>query len=143
MPFKIVIGEKTGKSWKIEMESDYLMGKNIGDKVNGKEIKEDFEGYEFEIKGGSDHAGFPLSKDVEGLAYKRLLLTKGFGMRESGGGLRKRKAVRGKIISNTTSQLNLAVVKEGKKKLSEIFADQNKPAVKEEKKVETAVAPAA
>ena len=42
------------------------------------------------------------------------------------GGLRLRKTVRGKIISNAIVQINLKPTKEGSKKLSEIFADQNK-----------------
>jgi len=40
--------------------------------------------------------------------------------------LRLRKTVRGKIISNAISQINLKVVKQGSKKLSEIFPEQNK-----------------
>ena len=42
-------------------------------------------------------------------------------------GLRLRKTVRGKIISTAISQINLKVVKEGGKKLSEVFPDQGKP----------------
>jgi len=127
MVFKINIGHK-GKSWKLETEADFLIGKTIGEKINGKELKADLEGYELEITGGSDIAGFPLSKDVEGLGLKRVLLKKGWGMRiAKPKGLRLRKTVRGKQISNSVSQINLKVVKEGSKKLEEIFPDQNKP----------------
>ena len=42
-------------------------------------------------------------------------------------GLRLRKMVRGKIISQAVSQINLKILKEGSKKLIEIFPDQNKP----------------
>ena len=42
------------------------------------------------------------------------------------GGLRLRKTVRGKLISPAISQINLKVLKEGGKKLSEVFEDQNK-----------------
>lgn len=132
MPFKINISEK-GKAWKLETEDEILVGKSIGDHVNGAEIKPEFEGYELELTGGSDTSGFPLSKDVEGFGMKRVLLTKGWGMREPGEGLRKRKTVRGKQIANTTSQINLKVIKAGKKPLQEIFPDQNKP---KEKKTE-------
>jgi len=127
MVFKINIGHK-GKSWKLETEADFLIGKTIGEKINGKELKAELEGYELEITGGSDIAGFPLSKDVEGLGLKRVLLKKGWGMRiAKPKGLRLRKTVRGKQISNSVSQINLKVVKEGSKKLEEIFPDQNKP----------------
>jgi hypothetical protein len=42
-------------------------------------------------------------------------------------GLRMRKTVRGKVISPAIVQINLKIVKEGNKKLSEIFPDQNQP----------------
>lgn len=127
MPLKLNISEK-GKAWKLEVSEDVLSGKNIGDKFDGKEIKPELEGYELEITGGSDSAGFPLSKDVEGLGLKGLILKKGWGMKESGEGLRLRKTVRGKTISGTTSQVNINVLKAGKKPLAEIFPEQNKAA---------------
>ena len=133
MVVKIIIGEN-GKAWRVELEGEVLTGKSVGDKVNGEEIKQELAGYEFEITGGSDNAGFPLSKDVAGVGLKRVLLTKGFGMRDSRKGVRLRKTQRGKVISSTIAQINLKVVKAGSKKLQELFPEQNKP--KEEKKEE-------
>ena len=83
--------------------------------------------------------------DVEGAELRRVLLTKGWGMwkrpRRLGKkvvstprGLRLRKTVRGRQLSEKTSQVNLAVIKTGQKKLVDIFPDQNKP--KENKPVE-------
>jgi small subunit ribosomal protein S6e len=66
MPIKLNISEK-GKAWKLEIPEEVLSGKSVGDKFDGKELKPELEGYELEITGGSDNAGFPLSKDVEGL----------------------------------------------------------------------------
>ncbi len=132
MPFKLNIGQK-GKSWKLETEAEYLVGKSIGATIEGKEIKQELEDYTFEITGGSDYAGFPLSKNIEGIGLKKLLLTRGWGMHEKTKGLRRRKTTRGKTIASTTTQINLKVIKEGKKPLEEIFPDQNKP---KEKRVE-------
>jgi hypothetical protein len=42
------------------------------------------------------------------------------------GGLRLRKTVRGKIISPAIIQINLKLIKEGSKKLSELYPEQNK-----------------
>jgi small subunit ribosomal protein S6e len=126
MPTKLNISEK-GKSWKLEVSEETLSGKSIGDKVAGKDIKPELEGYELEIRGGSDSAGFPLSKNIEGLGLKRSILKKGWGMRNSERGLRLRKTLRGKILSETTAQINLNVIKAGSKSLSEIFPEQNKP----------------
>ena len=92
----------------------------------------EFEGYEFEIRGGTDFAGLPLDKNAEGVGLKRILLKKGWGMKDSRKGVRIRKTVRGKVIWEKVMQINVAVVKYGAKKLEEIFPDQNKP--KEKKK---------
>ena len=127
MPFKLNISEK-GKAWKLQIESESLVGKSIGDKINGKDIKAELEGYELQITGGSDLAGFPHSNNVEGLGLKRVLLTKGFAMRDNYPGIRRKKTVRGKQISESSSQINLSVLKSGPKKLADIFPDQNKPA---------------
>ena len=134
---KYIISEK-GKAWRIEREDEALVGKVIGDEFDGKELMPELEGYKLQIMGGSDMAGFPLSKDVEGLGLKRLLLRKGWGMKTPGDGLRLRKTVRGKTISNTTAQINIKVTSAGKKLLTEVFPDQNKP--KEEAKKEEAKA---
>lgn len=131
MPFKLNISEK-GKAWKLDIEDESLVGKSIGSIVKGEEIKSDFNGYEFEVTGGSDNAGFPLKKDIEGIALRKVLLKKGFAMQDNTEGIRRKKTVRGKQISGTTSQINLKVIKTGAKKLEEIFPSQNKP---KEKKV--------
>lgn len=125
MPLKVNISEKD-KSWKLELADESLSGKSVGDTLDGKELNADLSGYQLQITGGSDIAGFPLSKDVEGIGLKRLLLTQGFGMRDNYPGVRRRKTVRGKIIAANTTQLNLKVIKAGSKPLAEIFADQNK-----------------
>jgi len=148
MVFKLNISDK-GKAWKIESSSETLIGKALGEKIKGEEIAPELAGYEVEITGASDSAGFPHKKDVDGPELKRVLLTKGWGMwkkpRKLGKkkvatphGLRLRKTVRGNKISEKTAQININVLKHGHKKLEELFPDQNKP---KEKKVE--VAPAA
>lgn len=125
MPFKLNISDK-GKAWKIEIENEDLVGKIIGEVVKGKEISEDLGGYELEITGASDLAGFPHKKDVEGPGLKRLMFnTKGWGMHAKKPGLRLRKTVRGNQISEKTIQINFKVMKEGGKNLKEIFPEQN------------------
>jgi len=146
MVFKINISDKSGKTYKFELESEELIGKSVGDKLDGKELLPGLEGYELELTGTSDKAGFPSLPNVEGSGLKRVLLSYEKGMKtkpkgerkkkydKTPKGLRLRKTVRGKILSADTIQINLKVVKEGKEKLSEVFSDQNKP--KEESKPE-------
>jgi len=128
MTFKINIGEKSGKTYKLEAVAPGLIDKEIGEKIDGKEIKSDFEGYEFEITGASDKAGFPALKQVPGTILQGVLLKYGKGMHKKPKkegkkpqkepkpkGLRMRKKVRGKVISESIVQVNLKMLKEGKK----------------------------
>jgi len=153
MAFKINMSEKSGKTFHIELDSDEIIGKELHDKISGRDISPDFEGYEFEITGTSDNAGFTSLKKVEGVELKRVLLSYEKGMKKrprregkkkrsknKPKGLRLRKTVRGRIISPDIVQINLKVLNEGNKKLSVIFPDQNKavePETKPEAPVET------
>ena len=139
MPYKFNISNKEGKTFKLESESEALDGKKLNDTLLGKDISPELEGYEFEITGASDKSGFTHMKGVEGFTMKKKLLDYGKGMHKrpkregkkkqsnpTPGGLRLRKTVRGEVLSEKTSQVNLKILKEGKKKLSEVFPDQNK-----------------
>jgi small subunit ribosomal protein S6e len=144
MPFKINISEKTGKTYKIEVENEELQGKELGEIIEGKDLSPELSGYKFEICGASDKAGFPSFKEVEGSALKGVLLTYGKGMHKKPKGLKKfstkpkglrlRKTVRGKTLSQDIIQINLKVVESGGKILSEVFPEQNQK--KEEKPTE-------
>ena len=142
MAFKLNISEK-GKAWKIEKEAEFLVGISVGEKFEGKEIGGDFEGYEFEITGASDKSGFTAVKEVDGSGLKKVLLSYEKGMKKrprregkrkrsdyTPKGLRLRKTVRGRVISPDIVQINLKIIKEGKKPLEEIFVS----AKSEEKK---------
>lgn len=133
MELKLVISDpKTGFSGQKVVKDDAakkFMSHKIGDKVRGELI--DLTGYEFEITGGSDNAGFPMRKDIPGLGRKRVLATKSVGLRLKGNGAVKRKLVAGNTIHEKTVQLNLKIIKEGKEAIPELTP---KPKVKEEKK---------
>jgi len=132
MVFKINLGDK-GKTFKLELDSEEIIGRKIGEKIKGEELKPELHGYELEIMGTSDLAGFPGLKEVDGFALKRVLLSRGKGMRQTKPhGLRLKKSVRGNQISKFTIQINTKVVKSGAKKLEEIFPEQNKPKPKVE-----------
>ena len=149
MAFKINIADKSGKTYKLELETEELLGKELHDKIEGKSLLPGLEGYEFEIAGASDNAGFTAMKQVPGVGLKRLLLSYGKAMhrrtRREGKkkvsnpkpkGLRLRRTVRGKTISPEIVQINLKVLKHGNKSLSEIFPEQNKPKELIEQKAE-------
>ena len=102
MVFKLNISEK-GKAWKIESDSEDWIGRKIGEKVSGKEISADLEGYSLEITGTSDIAGFPGFKEVEGSRLKKVLLTYGKGMHKMPRreGKKKRESVKGLRLAAT------------------------------------------
>ncbi len=124
---KINIGDsKSKKTYNKTLSEEQLtpfIGKRLGDTITGDAL--DLAGYEFEIKGGSDSAGFPMRKDVQGFARKKVLIVGGVGMRnQHRKGLKLRKMVSGNTIYEKTSQINLAVTKWGK---APIEAAKEKP----------------
>jgi len=120
MSFKINISHK-GKTIKFEeVDNEALIDKTIGEKIDGKEVSGDLSGYELEITGTSDKAGFPGLKQLQGPELKKVLLKKGKGMKDKRKGVRLRKTVRGNTISLNTVQINTKVLKEGNKKFSEL-----------------------
>ena len=144
MAFKTNLSHK-GKTLKLETEDQKLVGYSIGDKINGKEFSKDLEGYEIEITGTSDKAGFAGFKEIEGQNLRRVLLKYGKGMHKKPKGegkinrrpkgLRLRKTVRGKEISLETIQINSKVLKEGNKKFGDLFILDKEESSKEEVKV--------
>jgi len=119
MVFKINISDK-GKTYKLETENEILVGKKIGETLNGNEIDENLSGYQLEITGSSDLSGIPGFKGLEGPNYHRKLLKYGPGMKDRRKGIRLRKTQRGEEISLKTHQINTKVLKEGEKKFDDL-----------------------
>ncbi|MBS3080153.1 30S ribosomal protein S6e [Candidatus Pacearchaeota archaeon] len=126
MPFKINISHK-GKTYKLESEDEFFIGKKIGDTFKGEELHKDLSGYELEITGTSDISGIPGFKGLEGIRYHRKLLTFGKGMKDRKKGLRLRKTLRGEEISAKTIQINCKILKEGSKKFEELIKKEVSP----------------
>ena len=142
MVFKVNISHN-GKTLKKEIENEELIGKKIGEIVDGKEIDAELAGYELQITGTGDLSGFAGKRNIEGSGLKRVLLTEGFGLHTKPKGLRKKpvqmpygfrrkKTVRGNTISKDTIQINTSVKKEGSKKFEE-FLPKKEPEKKEVK----------
>ncbi|MAG07770.1 30S ribosomal protein S6e [Candidatus Pacearchaeota archaeon] len=133
MVFKVNISEKGGKTYKVEVDSEALVGRKIGEVISGNEVSGDLSGYELEIRGTSDKAGFAGKKEEEGPALKKVLLTKGsFLQRVPHKGFRRKKSVRGNTISLDTVQINTFVKKEGEKKLGDVFGKKEESEEKKE-----------
>lgn len=123
---------KTGKTYKkILPDANDFLNLKIKDKFSGDLVG--LKGFELEITGGSDYAGFPMREDLAGASKRKLLVTKGFGARniERKGQL-GRKTVRGNTVSNETAQINAKILS-GKGDLDNLFGVK-----KEEPAAETA-----
>jgi len=100
-----------------------FIGKRIGDELDGSILG--YKGYRIRITGGTDKDGFPMRPDVSGARRVRLLLAGGVGFRpyekppskkkkrrqrRRKKGLRRRKTVRGNVISEAIAQINAVLV---------------------------------
>ncbi len=108
--FKLVVGDKKGKVVSYEVKDDKakpLLGLRIGDVFDATLIG--LPG-KIKITGGSDRSGIPMRPDVHGAVKKYVLLTKGTGLRNVRKGERKRKLVRGNVISEDIYQINAVLI---------------------------------
>ena len=109
MAFKIVVSEpKSKKAWQVEKDAPGLLGRKVGEQINGSLIG--LNNFTLEITGGSDKQGFPMRYDLPGSERKKVLLSKGPGFNSTRKGMRKRKNVRGNTISEEIIQVNLKIV---------------------------------
>jgi len=125
MAFKFNISEK-GKTFKLETDSEFFVGKKIGDVFNGTELSPELKGFELKITGTSDKSGFPGKDDEQGPQLRGVLLSKGRFLRKvSHKGFRRKKSVRGNEISLAIVQINCSVVK-GTKPLDSFLKNEPK-----------------
>jgi ribosomal protein S6E (S10) len=92
--------------------------KRMNQEVVGDVLGDEFKGYIFKISGGNDKQGFPMKQGVMTAKRVRLLLKKGSSCyRQRRKGERKRKSVRGCIVSADIQVLNLVIVRKGEGEL--------------------------
>ena len=137
---KVVVADpKEGKCYQTErdeVKSKALYGLRIGSELDGSLVG--LNGYKLIITGGTDKDGFPMRPDVHGAERKSVVISGGSGFKKKKGkGQRKKKTVRGNILSEAIAQVNIKVGEYGSKKMSEIFGKtEEKEEKPEEKKVE-------
>ncbi|MDI6819933.1 MAG: 30S ribosomal protein S6e [Candidatus Hodarchaeaceae archaeon] len=130
MVFKVVVADPTtGKSYQLEAREPAarrLVGLRIGDKFDGEIVG--LPGYELQITGGTDVDGFPMRADIAGPGRASVLLAGGSGFKPRRRGERRRKRVRGRVISDTIVQINAKIVKRGEKPIEELVPTREKKA---------------
>jgi small subunit ribosomal protein S6e len=118
----------------VELQSEeklsQIIDKRIGEEIDGELISDVFAGYRFKITGGFDKDGFAMKNGILTQGRKRIMLTKGnslFRFRKGyhRTGIRKRKLVRGCIISNDIKNLHLKIVKKGPKPIEGLTEEKD------------------
>jgi small subunit ribosomal protein S6e len=105
--FKVIVSDKNGKSISKELkdkEAQPLVGLRIGEIVDASVVG--VSSGKIQLRGGSDKSGTPIRKDVHGGVKKYVLLSEGTGMKDDREGIRKRKLVRGNMITEEIYQIN-------------------------------------
>ena len=115
--FKVIISDpEEGKSKVVELEearATPLIGRRIGEIIDGSVV--DLPGQKVQITGGSDKDGFPMRPSVHGGVRRRIILSGGTGYNPQHEGLRKRKTIRGNVVTDEIVQINLKIVEKTKK----------------------------
>jgi len=118
--FKVIISDSNGTSKSVELEDARavpIIGKKIGDIIDGSVVG--LPGHKLQITGGSDKDGFPMRPDVHGGVRRSVVLSSGVGFNPNKKGERRRKTVRGNVITEEITQVNMRIVEKPKAKKSE------------------------
>src|SRR4030043_1952836 len=115
--FKVIVSDPTeGTSKIVELEEARaapLIGKRIGEVIEGAVV--DLSGQKVQVTGGSDKDGFPMRPSVHGGVRRHVVLSGGVGFNPKNRGERKRKTVRGNVITDEIVQVNAKIVEKPKK----------------------------
>jgi len=110
--FKVIVSDpQTGTSKVVEIEEARaapLIGKKVGEIIEGATV--DLPAHKVKIMGGSDKDGVPMRPDVHGGVRRNVVLSGGSGFNPERKGERKRKTVRGNVITDEIVQVNMKIV---------------------------------
>jgi len=129
--FKVIVSDpEAGTSKVVELEEARaapLIGKKISEVIDGSIV--DLPGHKAQIMGGSDKDGFPMRPSVHGGVRRRIVLSGGVGFTPTNEGMRKRKTIRGNVITDEIVQINMKITEKPKQ-----AKEAKKPKEKKEEK---------
>jgi small subunit ribosomal protein S6e len=134
--FKLIVSDpETGKSQSMELEETNavpLIGRKLGETIDGVILK--MSGHKLKITGGSDKDGFPMRPNIHGGVRVGAIVSKGVGFHPTRKGERKRKTLRGNVITESIVQVNMKIVakpKSKKEKKKDVSLDEKSKDKKE------------
>ena len=112
--FKVIVSDpQTGTSKVVEIEETRavpLIGRRIGETIDGAVV--DMPANKLQITGGSDKDGVPMRPNVHGGVRRKVVLSGGVGFNAKKSGERRRKAVRGNVITDDIVQVNVKIIEQ-------------------------------
>lgn len=131
--FKIIISDPDlGTSKTVELEETRtvpLIGRRVGEVLDGAIVG--LSGHKVQITGGSDKDGFPMRPSVHGGVRRKVILGGGVGFNPKDEGQRRRKMVRGNVITDEIVQINMKIMEKPKKAKEEKKKTKEKTPKKE------------
>jgi small subunit ribosomal protein S6e len=110
--FKVIVSDpQSGTSKVVELEEARaapFIGRRLGETLDGSAV--DLPAHTVQILGGSDKDGVPMRGNVHGGVRRRVVLSGGAGFNPKNSGERKRKTVRGNVITDEIVQINMKIV---------------------------------
>ena len=132
--FKVIISDPSdGTSQFMELEENQaapIIGRKLGEIIDGAAVK--LSGYKLKITGGSDRDGFPMRPNIHGGVRVGAILSEGVGFHSSQKGERKRKTLRGNVITDAIVQVNMKVVDKPKGKKADKSKESSEAKIKTE-----------
>jgi len=114
--FKVIVSDpETGTSRMVELQearASPLIGRRIGEVMDGAAV--DLPAHKIQIRGGSDKDGFPMRPSVHGGVRRSIVLSGGVGFNPTNEGMRRRKTIRGNVITDEIVQINAKIVEKPK-----------------------------
>jgi small subunit ribosomal protein S6e len=110
--FKVIVSDpEAGTSKVVELDETRagpFIGKRLGETLDGSAV--DLPAHTVQILGGSDKDGVPMLGNVHGGVRRKVVLSGGAGFSPTKEGQRKRKTVRGNVITDEIVQINMKIV---------------------------------
>jgi len=115
--FKVIVSDpSTSKSKVVELDGARavpLIGRRLGEGVDGSVVG--MSGLKLQVTGGSDKDGFPMRPNIHGGVRVSVIVSKSVGFHPKREGERRRKTLRGNVITEDIVQVNMKVLEKPKK----------------------------